>query len=82
MTLGKSVGEKTVTLTEAQMPSHIHSVSQVAFVDRRASSTVAGSSNAEGVVNNQAGKNTSATGNGQPHNNLQPSRVVNYIIKS
>lgn len=76
------MGAKTHQLTVTEMPGHIHSVSQVAFVDRRASSTVAGSSNAEGVVNNQASKNTSSTGGDTAHNNIQPSISTYTIIKT
>lgn len=73
---GEKLGEESHTLTTAEMPSHTHNA--------RWSSVGAGGgsygswtyatpyNNNGGIVEN--------TGGGQPHNNLQPSLVLNYII--
>ncbi len=65
-TIGQTGGEKTVTLTEAQLPSHSHGsvYSQHATGTKsQAWYTTAGSSLAYGTV---------ATGGGQAHNNMPP----------
>ena len=78
-TLGETGGEKAVTLTEAQMPSHNHSINPAMIVGT-----------GSGGINNYApmGNNPSQAvstfdaGSDQAHNNLQPYLVINYIIKS
>jgi microcystin-dependent protein len=80
--LGETSGEKTVTLTEAQMPSHTHSLSpgQVVGTGWTGGST----GNAYSPLGNNPQYNTSisSTGSGEAHNNLQPYLVINYIIKT
>lgn len=73
-TLGETGGDKTVTLTEAQIPAHTHGF------------FFSGSGLASGGIVTTTGSafqgNSTQTGGGQAHQNLQPYLVINYIIKS
>ena len=70
-TLGAKIGEKEVTLTIAQMPSHSgHVVGGITTFLPQAGSGIAGTSNPEDI------------GGGQAHNNIQPSLVLKYYIKT
>ena len=75
-TAGKTAGEKTHTLTIAEMPSHFHNFIKV---------QTQGSGTISGYVNGQSqgpiGKLTEPEGGGQAHNNIQPSYVVLTLIK-
>jgi microcystin-dependent protein len=73
-TLGTTTGSQTHTLTTAEMPSHSHEVA----------------AGAAGSFNGRAGghngnvittMNTGNTGGGGAHNNMQPTILMNYIIK-
>lgn len=76
-TLGAAVGEENHQITEAEMPSHTHTVS-----DTETSSNNAGSEPGTTQGNTTAGYTTDPTGGDQPHNNMQPSLALNYIIKT
>lgn len=91
--IGQNGGSITVTLTEAQMPVHEHvafGTSLAATTNTPAPNTVLGVAPA-GVtpfmIETAAGKDftfdatvLTATGGDQSHNNVMPSRTVNYII--
>lgn len=75
-TLGAKIGEKEVTLTIAQMPRHNH---DLAFY----TGSNGGFQSATGVVpTTTVNRTTSSSGNGEAHNNIQPSIVLTYYIKA
>ena len=65
--VGKTGGAKTHILTVDEMPAHTHN-----------SNTLGNNAqnDSPGGVGVEAGRPTSSAGGGQPHNNLQPYRVV------
>jgi microcystin-dependent protein len=73
--LGDTGGAETHTLTTAEMPAHTHSVP----------SGGSGSSN-YGLGGSSGSfsqpQTTGSTGNGDAHNNVQPTIILNYIIKT
>lgn len=80
-TIGKTIGEKTHTLTVAEMPKHNHKNPIDSFVN----SDWQVDSKSGGHVSYKAqGENyeTTSAGGSQPHNNIQPSFIGVYIIKA
>ena len=71
--LGDQVGEETHLLTISEMPAHDHSVGAII-------STNPGGSGLNDLFTG-SGVNTGLTGGGLAHNNIQPSMVINWIIK-
>lgn len=74
--LGKTLGSKTHTLTIAQMPRHSHNLKARITQDDKGSGS-------DGHEYSTSGGGISTaieeTGENQPHNNIQPSRIVRFI---
>ena len=76
-TLGDTGGSETHTLSTAQMPAHTHTVAAQQQVG--GDSTNRGGSGQLGAA---ATITTSSTGSGSAHNNVQPTIILNYIIRT
>ena len=76
-TLGDTGGSETHTLSTAQMPSHTHTVAAQQQVG--GDSTNRGGSGQLGAA---ATITSSSTGGDSAHNNVQPTIILNYIIRT
>ena len=86
-TLGDTGGLETHTLTTAQLASHTHDGQG----SLRGPNLRTGSGSVSGITATEGGSGntnmnisgtTAATGSGSAHNNVQPTIIVNYIIKT
>lgn len=73
--LGAAGGLETNTLSVSTLPSHAHDYSQY-------SSGAAGSSGGGASTGGNTDAETSTKGGGLAHNNVQPTLILNYIIKT
>ena len=72
-TIATTTGELTHTLITAEMPAHTHSYTTK--LDESSTGNLT-----EGGIDAGSARESSSTGGGGAHNNVQPSRVMNYII--
>lgn len=80
-TLGDTGGSETHTLTEAQLPAHSHG-NVVTNVSANTSTIFASSNDRTAVTSISQSKSATSTGSGSAHNNVQPTIILNYIIKT
>jgi microcystin-dependent protein len=86
--LGDTTGAETHALTQSQMPRHNHGINPAAIVGTGTSGTGAysptGNDNQQSVTTFFTGGDGTdeAAENALPHNNMQPSLAVNFIIKT
>ena len=76
--IGKTGGEKTHTLTVAEIPSHNHTATSKYIVNGADGDINALPSNS-GTEYTNDWTYVNNTGGDQPHNNLQPYKVVGYM---
>jgi microcystin-dependent protein len=94
---GNTGGAETHTITEAQLPAHKHfAFADVASTSATATNVTSSTQSTRELNDGTSSSNfrikststaatlglTSSTGNGEAHNNMQPSLIVNYIIKT
>ena len=85
--LNEAGGEKAHTMTVVEIPSHYHEENSRLWRDYDGASFITTASSGGVWMNHEQygggpSVNTESTGGGAAHNNLQPYRVVNYIIKA
>lgn len=79
--LGGTLGNETHTLTTTELPAHTHG----GLTDIDTNGGDGGSANDPGidyVTSNGAGTISGSTGGDGAHNNVQPTFILNYIIKT
>jgi microcystin-dependent protein len=87
-TLGEVGGAEAVTIATSQMPTHVHTLmgSSNTSVNTPSSASVLGKSSPQAVYGTAANLvaqdpgSISNAGGSQPHNNMQPYLVLNFII--
>ena len=83
-TLGDTGGSETHTLTEAQLAAHTHGAGSytAAFPSGNNSSGGQGNTGSNTTTNLTVSGTSGSTGSGSAHNNVQPTIILNYIIKT
>lgn len=82
-TIGAKVGTETHALTEAQMPAHTHNISPAMIVGGgHVNSPSTGTAYSPVGDSPSSAVSITSTGSGTAHPNMQPSTVVNFIIKT
>ena len=88
-TMGNAFGENSHTLTVAEMPKHNHGsnmrfeAGEAILVDAELATKVDSGDMLDHMnEDTTASTNTTYSGNNQPHNNLQPSIVVGYWLRT
>ena len=77
-TLGASGGSESHTLTLSEIPAHTHNT----FYQTHDTSPGSGGSDSDQVRSGSSTRATSSAGGGGSHNNVQPTFILNYIIKT
>ena len=77
--IGETGGEKTHTLTAAEMPAHTHSIPSIVASVVNGGGTRTSNNDA---TNGQDSIDTGSAGSGDPHNNLPPYLSLPFIIKT
>lgn len=80
--IGNVGGEKTHTLTVAEMPEHTHKFRASTTLGNDEGTITYGEKTSGSIISGNYGNAIQKEGNSQPHNNLQPYIVSNYIIKA
>lgn len=81
-TLGATGGDETHTLTAIQLPAHNHFVA-LGFSGTQSENTGSGiRTTGQGTGSGSNISTSNNTPNGQAHNNVQPTIILNYIIKT
>lgn len=80
-TLGATGGSETHTLTEAQLPSHSHG-SVVTNVSATSVTNTGDGVNRIRLTGINQTKSATSTGSDEAHNIVQPTIILNYIIKT
>jgi len=89
--LGERAGVESLTLLATEMPQHTHAVSASnangnsdaaagRFAARSASAVQQYSTNADAIDTTLSAAAVGSSGGSQPHNNMQPYLVLNFII--
>lgn len=87
--IGQKFGTETNTLTQQNLPAHVHGVSTMTSSIRSSGNPDRGSNGSQGGdINTVAGPadaadgavKTSSTGSGQPINNMPPVTVIQYCV--
>ena len=84
-TLGDTGGSETHTLTEAQLAAHTHGAGSYVATEQRGGSGTGSPNSATGqqsTTNLTVSGTSGSTGSGNAHNNVQPTIILNYIIKT